>query len=89
MAGVISGAGTTYRSMRSNPDFSEVRVAQSLVFCKLFCRSLFVYLFWPLFCLYFHLRLLVTPLVSSNFHYNIDLIAASLSGGLVTSVFSF
>jgi hypothetical protein len=34
-----------------------------------FCRSLFILLFvfiWPLCCLSFDLRLLITPLVSSN-----------------------
>jgi hypothetical protein len=39
------------------PDFSGVRVAQSLVFCVVFCRSL------SFFCL-------ITPLVSSNFSYD-------------------
>jgi hypothetical protein len=36
--------------------FSGVRVARSLIFCVMFCRSLFVllyYLFWPLCCLSF------------------------------------
>jgi hypothetical protein len=36
--------------------FSGVRVAQSLVFCVVFCRSLFVLLcffFWSLYCLSF------------------------------------
>jgi hypothetical protein len=50
--------------------FSGVRLVQSLVFCVVFCTSLFVFLsrfFYPLYCLSFDLRLLVTPLVSSNF----------------------
>jgi hypothetical protein len=34
-----------------------------------FCRSLFVFFVWSLHCLSFDLRLLVTPLVSSNFSY--------------------
>ena len=45
-------------------------VARSLIFCAMFCRSLFVLLsffFWPLCCLsFFDLRILITPLVSSN-----------------------
>jgi hypothetical protein len=54
--------------MSSTPVFSVVRVARSLVFCVMFCRSLFVLLlffYWSLHCLsFFDLRLLVTPLVS-------------------------
>ena len=35
----------------------------------MFCRSLFVFLyfsFWPLYCLFFDIRILITPLVSLN-----------------------
>ena len=50
--------------------FSGVHVIRSLVFYVVFCRSLFVLLFfffWPLCCLsFFDLRILITPLVSSN-----------------------
>ena len=46
-------------------DFSGVCVAQSLVLCVIFCRSLFVLLYF-FFCLFFDLRILITPLVSSN-----------------------
>jgi hypothetical protein len=53
--------------------FIRVRVARSLVFCVMFCRSLFVILtffFWPVCCLFFSdLRNLSTPLVSSNFSF--------------------
>jgi hypothetical protein len=52
----------------------EVRAAQSLVFCVVFCRSLFVLLFFffcPLHCLSFDLRLLITPLVSSDYPFGI------------------
>ena len=53
--------------------FSGVRVARSLVFCVMFCRSLFVLLscfFLPLCCLSFlDLRFLINSLVSSNFSY--------------------
>jgi hypothetical protein len=60
-----------------------VRVARSLVFCLMFCRSLFDFPFfkpfffvlsyfcWPLCCLsFFYLRFLVTSLVSSNLSYS-------------------
>jgi hypothetical protein len=55
-------------------DIQEVvcggRVTRSLVFCLMFCRSLFVllfFLFWTLcFLSIFDLRILITLLVSSN-----------------------
>jgi hypothetical protein len=63
--GVTGGAGT------ANPDFTPVlmgvRVARSLVFRVLFCRSLLVLLFFffcPLYCLSFDLGILITLLVS-------------------------
>jgi hypothetical protein len=57
--------------LSSPPVFSGVRVTRSLVlYTCLFCRSLFVLLyffFWPLCCLFFFdIRILITPLVSSN-----------------------
>jgi len=65
----------------SSPDFSGVRVTRSLVFCVVFYRSLFVLLsffFWPLCCLsFFDLRILITPLVSSNSSYTRQLGEAS------------
>ena len=77
--GVISGHGThcPFNSLpfqlialcEFTPSFSSrFRVSQSLVFCIVFCISLFVILsfFWPTYCLSFDLRLLITPLVSSN-----------------------
>ena len=49
------------------PGFSQVRVARSLVFCVMFCRSLFVLLsFFAIVCLSFNLQFLITGLVSSN-----------------------
>ena len=52
--------------MSSPPVFSEVRVNRSLVLCVMFCRSLFVLLYffiWPLCCLFFFgLRILITSL---------------------------
>ena len=67
--GATSGAGTTYPfgAPEFTPVFSGVRVTRSLVLCV--CRSLFVLLsffFWPLCCLFFDIRILITPLVSSN-----------------------
>ena len=55
--------------LSSPPVFSGVRVTQSLVLCVMCCRSLFVFLSFficPLCCLSFDLRILITPLVSSN-----------------------
>jgi hypothetical protein len=52
--------------------FSGVRVAPSLVFYVMFCRSMFVFctfFFSPFYCLSF----LITPLVSSKFSYFIIL----------------
>jgi hypothetical protein len=65
--GVTCGAGTANHSgtPEFTPGFSESRVAQSLVFCVVFGRSLFVLLSffsWPLCFLFsFDLRLLITP----------------------------
>jgi len=57
---------TLPQHMSSPPVFSGVRVARSLVFCVIFCR----FFVWPLRCLTFDIRLLVTPLVSSNFTWH-------------------
>ena len=49
--------------------FSRVHVTWSLVLCVMFCILLFDLLsfyFWPLCCLSFDLRILITHLVSSN-----------------------
>ena len=66
----------------------------------MFCRSLFVllyFLFWPLCCLFFDIRFLITLLVSSNssyidwlqneqcFSYNI-MTRISFNGGRVLSI---
>jgi len=52
--------------MSSPPVFSGVRVNRSLVLCVMFCRSLFVLLYffvWPLCSLFFFgLRILITSL---------------------------
>jgi hypothetical protein len=61
--GSTSGVGSVYHSGAHEfiPSFTGVRVAQSLVCCGVFCRSLFVLLsffLWPLYCLSFDLQLL-------------------------------
>jgi len=52
------------------PEFTPVSCYSIFSFMCIFCRSLFVLLyffFWPLCCLFFcDLRILITPLVSSN-----------------------
>jgi len=38
--------------LESSPVSSEVCIAQSIVFfCVVFCEQLFIFLFWPLYCL--------------------------------------
>ena len=46
--------------------FSRVRVTQSLVLCVCFVDRCLSFFSWPLCCLFFDLRILMTPLVSSN-----------------------
>jgi len=55
--GVTSGAGTTNIVCVPEfiPGFSGIRVALSVVFCVVFCRSSLIF---------YDLRLLITPLVS-------------------------
>ena len=59
MSGANSGTGTAYLSVA--PTFTLVIfrgggfVAQSLVFCVLFCSPLFsfcLFFYWPLYCLF-------------------------------------
>ena len=45
--------------------FNGVRVAPSLVFYVVFCRCCLSF-FWPLYLLFLALRILITPLESSN-----------------------
>ena len=73
--GAICRAGTAYPSWAPDftPVFNGVHIARSLVFCEIFCRTLFVLLsffFRPLCCLsLFNSQFLITPLVSSNSSY--------------------
>jgi hypothetical protein len=64
---------TLLEHLSSLPVFNGGRVTRSLGFCVVFCRSLFVLLsffFWSLCCLsYLDIRILITPLVSSNSSY--------------------
>jgi len=70
--GVKNRAGAASHSgppgMRFPPVYSGIRGARSLISCVVFCRSLFILLFffiWSLYCMSFDLQLLITPLVSS------------------------
>jgi hypothetical protein len=81
MTGATSEEGTVYISILSEHPihphfFCVVRVAISLIFCvpvNFVDRCLFFFLsffFWSLYCLsFFDLRLLITPLESSNFPF--------------------
>jgi hypothetical protein len=72
----------------SSTVFSGVRGARSLFFCVMFCRSLFVplsFFFWPLYCLSFYLRLLITPLASSSCSYQRYLSTMDISSSFVWS----
>jgi hypothetical protein len=54
------------------PNVSGARITRSLILCVIFGRSLCVLMFFflPLCCLlFFDLRILITPLVSSNSSY--------------------
>ena len=73
--GVTSGGGNAYpsREPEFTPGFQWSSCYSIFSFMCMFCRSLFVLLsffFWPLRCLSFVLRILITPLVSSNPSYN-------------------
>jgi hypothetical protein len=66
--GPLRGNISLPEHLSSPPVFSGIRVARFLVFCAVFCRSLIVLLFlffWSLCCLFFDLRNLIGPLVSS------------------------
>ena len=66
---VSSNSSYPSRASELNPGFCGVHGAWSLVFCVVFCRSLFLFFVFPLYCLSFDLRILITPLVSSNSSY--------------------
>jgi hypothetical protein len=58
-----------FRASKLNPGFCGVHSAWSLVFCVVFCRSLFLFFFCLLCFLFLDLRILITPLVSPNSSY--------------------
>ena len=56
--------------LSSSPGFSGARITRSLTFCVCFVDRCLSFFFWPLCCLFFFdLRILITPLVSSNSSY--------------------
>jgi hypothetical protein len=60
--------------LSSPPVFSGVRVTRSLVLyhyvCFVYrCLSFSTFFFWPLCCLFFDIRILIAPFVSSNSSY--------------------
>ena len=75
-------------NLGSPPIFSGVRVARSLVFCEVFCISLFVLLsivFWLLCCLSLDLWIMITPLVSSNSSFKLyDIVWHSIGSVMVS-----
>jgi len=88
MALVTCGAKTANPSgvPEFTPGYSGVRVVRCLVFCVMFCRSLFVHLYfflsWPLCCLlFFDIRILITPLVSSNSSFGHCIVCHSSNHG--------
>jgi hypothetical protein len=55
--------------LSSSPVFSRLRVTRSLVLYVCFvdrCLSFCTFFFWPLCCLFFDIRILITLFVSSN-----------------------
>ena len=71
--------------------FSGVCVTRSWVLCVCFVDCSLSFFFWPLCCLFFfHLRILITPLVSSNSsHTPIIKFIHTSSGSLTGSDCSF
>ena len=82
--GATSGAGTATfpEHLSSSPVFIGVRVTRSLVLCVCFvahCLSFCTFSFCPLCCLFlFDIRILITPLVSSNSSYIIALVSSAI-----------
>ena len=81
--GTTCGAGTAYPS--GAPEltlcFSGSRAARSLVFCIIFCRSLFVFLTLH-FLSFFDIRLRITASVSSNFFLQYKTTNVSKTGSI-------
>jgi len=63
--------------------FSEVCVAQSLVFCVVFCGLLFVFFsffFGPLYCLSYDIHPLINSLISTHFYPTNNNFKVTISG---------
>jgi len=72
---IFNKLNTMPNNLSHSDTFSGVLVTRSLVLCVCFvdrCLSFCVFFFWPLCCLFFFdIRILITPLVSSNSSYKI------------------
>ena len=82
MTGATSEAGTAYPSGAPafKPVFSGVRVTRSLVLCVCFVDRCLSFFFWSLCCLFFFdIRIMITPLVSSNFSFELWCLASTLA----------
>ena len=55
--------------LSSPPSFRGVRITRSLVLCVCLVDRWLSFFFWPLCCLFFDIRIRITPLVSSNSSY--------------------
>jgi len=64
-------SGKWKKNCKLFPVFSEVRVAQALVYHVVFLDNCLFssFLFWPMYCLSIDLLFLITSLVSSFFSY--------------------
>ena len=61
---------TLLEHLSSSQIFSGVRVTRSLVLCVCFVDRFLYFFYWPLCCLFvFDIRILITPLLSSNSSY--------------------
>jgi len=100
--GAINGTGAAYPS--EAPEFTTcfivVRAALSLVFCVVFCRSLFVLFFWPFLSvliftasdyLFGIFKLCLATYKSTDFkqiHSQFDIMIINRMGGFIVSVLS-
>ena len=77
---VTSGAGTAcpFGAPGFSPGFQWGSCYSIFSFICMFCRSLFFF-YWPLCCLFCDLRILITPLVFSNYSYRASIYCRSLS----------
>jgi hypothetical protein len=84
MTGATNEKGIAYLSGAPGiilVSFRRFRVEQSLVFCVMCCRSLFVLFLWTLYCLpFFDLWFLINPLIFSHSScpFPLDIVLSSL-----------